>query len=509
MKLHKSVPSKPARLATFLLTATLTPFSAHAADLVWSGTNSSIWDTSALNWQTGSVAWSQTSATVPLNRAFFNSAAGTVTIGENLSAQTINFTGNGTTFSAASARTITLVSSGVSLSNQITLADSAAATIGNNVTMVLSTPPAFALPTVSVGTNATLTVAGPGARISTGITSAISGAGSVIIGTGGQYAQTAGSLVVGGGGGGTLRVEGGSVSVATNLVLNNSSSGTSAITLSSGSISTPTAAATGGVRFGGTGGSGVFNLDGGTLTTSKIYENNAAVTSTFNFNGGTLTVGQTNDTDFMTGLNTAAVKAGGALINTQANNATIAQALTTDATLGGAPDGGLTKSGSGRLSLTGTNTYTGTTTVNAGTLAMGVNNTFADVSNFTMAGGTLAVGAFSDTVGTLNLTANSTITLGLGGTFAFADSSALEWGSNTLSITGSFVDGSSIRFGTSDAGLTSGQLALITINGLAASINSAGFLSVSAIPEPSTYAALAGLGVMSLAAYRRRRQTQR
>ena len=178
--------AKPARLASgLLLLASLTPISAQAADLVWSGTSSTIWDTAALNWQTGSVAWSQTSATVPLDRAFFNSAAGTVTIGENLSAQTIDFTGNGTTFSAASAQTITLVSSGVGLNNQINLASSAAATIGDNITIVLSTPASAR--TVSVGANATLTVAGTGARISALNTSFISGAGSVVIGTGGQY----------------------------------------------------------------------------------------------------------------------------------------------------------------------------------------------------------------------------------------------------------------------------------------------------------------------------------
>jgi hypothetical protein len=66
------------------------------------------------------------------------------------------------------------------------------------------------------------------------------------------------------------------------------------------------------------------------------------------------------------------------------------------------------------------------------------------------------------------------------------------------------VDGSSIRFGTSNTGLTSAQLALININGQSAVIDSNGYLS--AVPEPSTWAALAGLSGLAFAAGRRRRR---
>jgi autotransporter-associated beta strand protein len=163
------------------------------------------------------------------------------------------------------------------------------------------------------------------------------------------------------------------------------------------------------------------------------------------------------------------------------------------------------KSGAGRMVLSAANTYTGVTKINAGTLALGINDTFADTSNFNLAGGTLDVGTFTDTVGTLTLSGNSAITLGSGGAFVFADSSAISWGSNTLSISGTFLDGVSIRFGSTSGGLTSTQLSLITINGLGASINSSGFLTTSAIPEPSTYSALAGLGILGFAASRRRR----
>jgi hypothetical protein len=114
--------------------------------------------------------------------------------------------------------------------------------------------------------------------------------------------------------------------------------------------------------------------------------------------------------------------------------------------------------------------------------------------------------AFSQSLGTLNLTGISTLDLSTGGSFVFADSSALDssW-TGTLSIIGTFTDGLSVRFGTSSAGLTAGQLGQITINGLEADIDLNGYLVVAAIPEPSTYAVLVGATTLGLAAWRRRR----
>jgi autotransporter-associated beta strand protein len=106
----------------------------------------------------------------------------------------------------------------------------------------------------------------------------------------------------------------------------------------------------------------IFNLNGGTFTVPGILSANTAGTSTFNFNGGTLKPTATSTT-FLEGLSAANVKPGGAIIDTAGSDITIAQPLL-DA------GGGLTKLGAGTLTLSGSNTYTNTTAVNAGTLAL-------------------------------------------------------------------------------------------------------------------------------------------
>ena len=72
-------------------------------------------------------------------------------------------------------------------------------------------------------------------------------------------------------------------------------------------------------------------------------------------------------------------------------------------TLSANNSGGLTKIGAGTLTLSGANTYTGGTTINLGTIALGANNVLADAGNVTIAGGTLDIATFNDTVATVSL----------------------------------------------------------------------------------------------------------
>lgn len=159
------------------------------------------------------------------------------------------------------------------------------------------------------------------------------------------------------------------------------------------------------------------------------------------------------------------------------------------------------------FTLAGTASYAGDTILNGGTFRLGGDDRFTGESNLVLNGGIFDANGYSETFGTLSLTIDSLILLGDTGTntLAFADSSALDWGSFTLSITGAFVSGQSIRFGLDANGLTSDQLSAITINGLGVGINELGYLT-TVVPEPGTWALL-GLGAGLLAFGRRFRRS--
>ncbi|HEX7577479.1 MAG TPA: autotransporter-associated beta strand repeat-containing protein, partial [Verrucomicrobiae bacterium] len=116
--------------------------------------------------------------------------------------------------------------------------------------------------------------------------------------------------------------------------------------------------------------SSTYNLDGGALTVPQVIASTSTGSSRFNFNGGTLKPAA-NNAAFLLGLTAANVRNGGAIIDTAGFNVTISQALQ-HTTISGdnATDGGLTKQGNGKLTLSAANSYTGNTTVNAGTLEL-------------------------------------------------------------------------------------------------------------------------------------------
>jgi autotransporter-associated beta strand protein len=220
---------------------------------------------------------------------------------------------------------------------------------------------------------------------------------------------------------------------------------------------------------------GNTSVTGGLLITTK-----AAALPGFNtaakvvFNGGTIgaQVGGSGWTEGeMLGLIGNATKTSGALgIDTTNGN------LTQGATAYSLGNLGLTKLGANTLTLTQTNTYNGTTTISEGTLALGANNVLPATA-VTVGNATLNAGTFTDTVGTLNVAGNATINLGSGAALAFADSSAMDWSNGTLTLTGNFTSGSSLRFGTSNSSLTSTQLGKISApGGGAVALNPSGFL---------------------------------
>lgn len=144
------------------------------------------------------------------------------------------------------------------------------------------------------------------------------------------------------------------------------------------------------------------------------------------------------------------VGAGGARINADAGTLTLAGNITLGAntlTAGGAGDitqtaviagtGGLTKDGSGTLTLGGANTYTGATTVSSGTLRLGASERIDNLSAVSVANGaTFDVNGQAETIG--SLAGAGAVTLGSGALAAGGDNTSTTF-SGTLAGTGTFT----------------------------------------------------------------------
>src|SRR4029077_3189405 len=194
--------------------------------------------------------------------------------------------------------------------------------------------------------------------------------------------------------------------------------------------------------------------------------------ATMYFNGGTLKA-NASSTAFISQHNLVPlnllVSTNGALLDTATFNDTIPFPMATDPSLGGALDGGLTKLGTGTLTLSVANSYNGMTTVNAGTLLVSgsVAGDVTVAATGTLAGtgavggqvtvnGTLAPGVTNNATGTLtvvsNVTFNATGTnvmklnkttatndvLSVGGTLTYGGTLSLTNLSGTLAANNSF-----------------------------------------------------------------------
>ena len=340
----------------------------------------------------------------------------------------------------------------------------------------------------------------------------------VISGTGGSLTKTGtGTLTLGGANtydGGTT-VSGGTLEGTTtslqgaivdnaNVTFNQSGNGAYNGALSG--IGTVTIAGSGVVTFGGTNSyAGSTFLNGGTLSVSS--DANLGNGGSLIFNGGALNA----STSFST-ARTATLNAGGGTLDVNSG-----QTLTMSGAIDGT--GALTKSGAGILKLIGTNTYSGGTTINAGTLQLGqalsigsitgavVNNTtfqtiLADISGVTMiTTNSGATTTFSDATtsmtrlitnagGTFNLQASS-VTVGSiegAGTYNLGVGN-LTVGGNGLSTiaSGTITGGSLTKVG-------SGTLTLSGADSVNLLVNAGGVMLTNTLTGNATVASGATLG---------------
>jgi outer membrane autotransporter protein len=195
------------------------------------------------------------------------------------------------------------------------------------------------------------------------------------------------------------------------------------------------AAASGNSYAGGT------TIDQGTLAAGA---DNALGASTggLTFNGGGL---QLNTRFDLAGTRAITLAAGGGTIDTQSFDTTLSQPVT--------GQGALTKAGSGSLLMTGVSTYAGSTSVMAGTLAIGD----AAHANAALSGGgatTVAAGA------TLGGYGSVTGAVANNGTLAVANAlpSFAGEGNGTFSINGSLVNAGLVQIGGTAAAGAGNQL---------------------------------------------------
>lgn len=133
------------------------------------------------------------------------------------------------------------------------------------------------------------------------------------------------------------------------------------------------------------------------------------------------------------------------------------------------------KTGAGTVRLGAANSYTGSVEIAEGTVLLGADGAFNSGIGVSFAGGTLDAGGTTNTAGTLTVGADSTLALPGGTALAFADSSANLWEDARLTIT-SEVATVSLRVGTNERALTTGQLGHIRWNGERVMLDANGYL---------------------------------
>jgi len=276
------------------------------------------------------------------------------------------------------------------------------------------------------------------------------GAQGVLNISGGTMVKTGGGNVTithGSGASGTVNQTGGSFTCASGETWIGEDSGTATWNLNAGTAAfnaihiVQNASAT-----------GTLNVNGGTLTATEITTGNSGGVSTLTLNGGVIKPVADNP-NFLHNITIVNVNAGGAIFDSQGHDIIVSQALPTL----GDTSGGLTKNGSGTLTLSGANSYSGPTVVNGGTLAVTTDSSGAGA--YTVASGAqlnIKVQSANAQLNAASFTSSSpssALSLDLG---AFGNpSSAL------LNVTGALAVNGAVTLNIADGLPTLGQFKLI------------------------------------------------
>lgn len=394
--------------------------------LYWTANGSSLggtgeWNTSGNNWASDNTAVAG-STWNSAKTAIFDGTAGTVTVAAGGVDESLGMQFNTTGY--------TLSGGAVNLTGSTAVVNSI--TIGSGTTTINSP---------LAGSNG-FTKAGAG-TLALGGDNTVAGTVSVAAGTlqttaAERIANTANVTV---GSGATLQL-GGNETVGSLAGTGGVSLGTSTLTAGGNNADTTfsgVASGSGGLTKAGTGTftlggantyTGATTVNGGTLVTNaanRIADTSAVVVGS----GATFQIGGTETVGSLAGSGTVAL---GSFTLTTGSDAT---STSFSGVVGGS--GGLTKIGAGVQTLSGQNTYSGATTISAGTLATSANDVIADTSAVSVAAGaTFQVGG-NDTIaaltglGTATVGSGNTLTVSPAATGTFAGTLA---GAGTLAKTG-------------------------------------------------------------------------
>ena len=242
---------------------------------------------------------------------------------------------------------------------------------------------------------------------------------------------------------------------------------------------------------------GLLTLNGGTLADSGT-ENQTAF-GTWDLDDGVVVSGGTNVSTIAC-LDVVPSQSGGTVFNVAAGGTPSGVDLLVSGTL--IKGNGVIKSGNGVMALTGTNTYAGSTIINAGTLALSGSGSISNTTVISLASN--AVFNVSGLSGAFTLGSSQTLTNAAGSagilngsvntgsgtvSLAYAASPVLMVTNGTLTLSGStgfkvstgtaLTPGSYELIGTNIGGVVAGTLPAVTLAGLGSTAGTTAALAVS------------------------------
>ena len=231
---------------------------------------------------------------------------------------------------------------------------------------------------------------------------------------------------------------------------------------------------------------GAVNFNGGLI--NALILNNLGNGTALNFNGGGL---QFNGV-FDPSVRSMTFQTGGATLDTQTYNITMANPI------GNGGAGGMTKLGSGTLTLSGTETYGGDSTINGGTLAIAGGIDPSGTSLINVQSGTAVFNTVNVNKTNLNINTAALATFEVvNGAHAVG---AISGSGTTQVDTGASLTAQSITQGT----LTLASGATLTIQAIPG-----GQLgnSIAPVPEPSAFLLLSAACILAISIWARKRKS--